>query len=78
MTTIVVGDKDLTTGQVAKLCKVSARVVQKWFDEGKLTGGYLIPGSRHRRFPLAAVRSFMLAHNLEIPTGMDGTFSSEA
>lgn len=39
-----------TTGQVAKICKVSPREVSKWFDSGALRG-YRIPGSQDRRIP---------------------------
>ncbi len=55
----------LTTGQVAKHCKVTIRTVIKWFEKGLLEG-YRIPGSRDRRFPRENVLKFMREHN--IPT----------
>ena len=32
------------TGQVAKICEVSRKTVNKWFDSGRLKG-FRIPGS---------------------------------
>lgn len=55
----------LTTGQVAKLCKVAPRTVSKWFDSGQLRG-YRIPGSKDRRIPADQLLRFMKAHG--IPT----------
>ena len=37
-----------TTGEVAKICRVSTRTVTKWFDSGCLKG-YRIPGRQERR-----------------------------
>ena len=61
----------LTTGQVAKICKVAPRTVSKWFDTGQLRG-YRIPGSKDRRIPLQQLIRFMKAHGLpldELETG---------
>lgn len=58
-------DKDvLTTGDVARLCRVTIRTVIKWFDQGRLEG-YRLPGSGDRRFPRADVERFMQRN--EIP-----------
>jgi excisionase family DNA binding protein len=57
----------LTTGQVAKICRVAPRTVSKWFDTGHLRG-YRIPGSKDRRIPLAQLIRFMKAYNIP----MDG------
>lgn len=66
-------DKDvLTTGEVAKICNVAARTVSKWFDSGKIDG-YRIPGSRDRRIPVQALKSFMLEHGIPIDGMMSGT-----
>lgn len=59
----------LTTGEVAKLCKVAPRTVSKWFDSGKLRG-YRIPGSKDRRIPLQQLIRFMRAHNIPLD-GLD-------
>lgn len=48
----------LTTGQVARICKVAPRTATKWFDSGQLRG-YRIPGSKDRRIPLPNLREFL-------------------
>lgn len=53
----------LTTGQVARICRVAPRTVSKWFDRGELSG-YKIPGSRDRRIPLRTLVEFMRRHNI--------------
>jgi excisionase family DNA binding protein len=58
--------KTFTTGQVAKICKVAPRTVNKWFDSGRLTG-YRIPGSNGRRVPREALVRFLTEH--EMPLG---------
>ncbi|HOB75184.1 MAG TPA: response regulator [Phycisphaerae bacterium] len=61
----------LTTGEVAKICKVAPRTVSKWFDTGQLRG-YRIPGSKDRRIPRQQLVRFMKAHGMpldEIETG---------
>ncbi|RKY17424.1 MAG: regulator [Planctomycetota bacterium] len=61
-------DKDvLTTGDVARCCRVTIRTVIKWFDQGRLEG-YRLPGSGDRRFTRAAVERFMLKN--ELPTDL--------
>ncbi len=55
----------LTTGQVAKICKVAPRTVSKWFDSGQLRG-YRIPGSKDRRIPLNHLVSFMREHGIPL------------
>jgi len=61
----------LTTGEVAKICKVAPRTVSKWFDTGQLRG-YRIPGSRDRRIPFDQLVKFMKVYGIpldEIETG---------
>ena len=53
----------LTTGQVAKLCHVTARTVAKWMEKGLLKG-YMLPLSGHRRIPKANLVAFMKAHGM--------------
>ena len=53
----------LTTGEVAKICKVAPRTVSKWFDSGEL-GGYRIPGSKDRRIPQNELLAFMDKHGI--------------
>ncbi len=57
----------LTTGEVARICKVAPRTVSKWFDSGEL-GGYRIPGSKDRRIPRGELLVFMDKHG--IPRGV--------
>lgn len=60
----------LTTGEVARICKVAPRTVSKWFDTGQLRG-YRIPGSKDRRIPLEQLIRFMRAHGIPL-NGLEG------
>lgn len=55
----------LTTGEVARICKVAPRTVTKWFDSGQLRG-YRIPGSKDRRIPVNQLVRFMKHNNLPL------------
>lgn len=55
----------LTTGEVARICKVAPRTVSKWFDTGQLRG-YRIPGSKDRRIPVAQLVRFMQDHGIPL------------
>lgn len=57
--------KVFTTGQVAKICKVSSRTVSKWFDIGMLKG-YRIPGSLDRRIPRKQLIRFLKEHSMPL------------
>lgn len=57
--------ESFTTGQVAKLLRVSPRTVGKWMDKGMLTG-HRIPGSDHRRFMRADLAAFVAEHKLPV------------
>lgn len=54
-----------TTGQIAKMCKVAPRTVNKWFDSGRLKG-YRIPGSRDRRIPKVYLIKFLKEHGIPL------------
>ncbi len=54
-----------TTGEAAKICKVSQQTIIRCFDSGQLKG-FRVPGSRFRRIPRVNLFSFMMDHN--IPT----------
>jgi len=59
-------DKDvLTTGDVARICRVTIRTVIKWFEQGRLEG-YRLPGSGDRRFPRSAVERFLVENDLPL------------
>lgn len=54
-----------TTGEAAKICKVSQQTIIRCFDNGSLKG-FRVPGSRFRRIPWEQLYSFMKENN--IPT----------
>ncbi len=47
-----------TTGEAAKICKVSQQTIIRCFDNGQLKG-FRVPGSRFRRIPREALHRFM-------------------
>lgn len=56
---------DLTTGQIAKLCGVSTRMVQKWFDKMGLVG-YRLPNGRYRRVQKKELIRFLNANGFPL------------
>jgi len=54
-----------TTSDVAEICRVSTRIVTKWFDNDILDG-YRLPGSKHRRFTYEQVRSFLAKQDMPL------------
>lgn len=54
-----------TTGEAAKICKVSQQTIIRCFDSGQLKG-FRVPGSRFRRIPRDQLFSFMRENG--IPT----------
>lgn len=61
--------KVFTTGQVAKMCKVAPRTVNRWFDSGRLKG-YRIPRlslqNQHRRVPRDYLIRFLKEHGMPL------------
>src|SRR4026209_2801102 len=47
-----------TTGEAAKICKVSQQTIIRCFDNGQLRG-FRVPGSGARRIPREALYKFM-------------------
>ena len=47
-----------TTGEAAKICKVSQQTIIRCFDNGQLKG-FRVPGSRFRRIPREQLYTFM-------------------
>lgn len=47
-----------TTGEAAKICKVSQQTIIRCFDSGQLKG-FRVPGSRFRRIPREQLYAFM-------------------
>ncbi len=56
--------KIFTTGEAAKVCKVSQQTIIRCFDSGRLSG-FRVPGSRFRRIPREELIRFMRKN--EIP-----------
>lgn len=54
-----------TTGEAAKICKVSQQTIIRCFDNGSLKG-FRVPGSRFRRIPRDQLLTFMRDNS--IPT----------
>ena len=54
-----------STGEAAKICKVSQQTIIRCFDSGRLKGFY-VPGSRFRRIPREALIKFMKDNNIPI------------
>ncbi len=54
-----------TTGEVAKICKVSQQTVIRCFDSGRLKG-FRVPGSRFRRIPRDSLERFMRENQIPL------------
>ena len=54
-----------STGEAAKVCRVSQQTVIRCFDAGKLEGFY-VPGSRFRRIPRESLIKFMRENNIPL------------
>ncbi len=55
----------LTTGQAAKICRVSRNTVERWIDKGMLSG-YRIPGGGHRRVLISELMRFVNIRNIPV------------
>lgn len=58
-------DKVFTSGEVARICGVSADTVSRWFDLGQIQGYRLGPGG-DRRIPYESLRQFMQSHGIPL------------
>ena len=56
-----------TTGEAAKICKVSQQTIIRCFDSGRL-GGFRVPGSKFRRIPRVELIKFMRANDIPLDT----------
>lgn len=54
-----------TTGEAAKICKVSQQTIIRCFDSGQLKG-FRVPGSRFRRIPRDQLIAFMRENGIPI------------
>ena len=57
--------KIFTTGEAAKVCKVSQQTIIRCFDAGRL-GGFRVPGSKFRRIPRDELLRFMRANEIPV------------
>jgi excisionase family DNA binding protein len=53
-----------TTGEAAKICKVSQQTIIRCFDSGRLHG-FKVPGSRFRRIPRSELIRFMQHNDMD-------------
>ena len=61
-----------TTGEAAKICKVSQQTIIRCFDNGQLKG-FRVPGSRFRRIPREALYRFMKDNGIPTDALESGT-----
>jgi excisionase family DNA binding protein len=54
-----------STGEAARVCKVSQQTIIRCFDSGKLEGFY-VPGSRFRRIPRESLLKFMKENGIPV------------
>lgn len=66
----------LTTGQVARLFRVSARTAAKWCDQGRLRH-HRLPIGRKRRISVAEVRRFAAEYQVPIDDGFLSRITSD-
>ncbi len=61
-----------TTGQVAKICKVSTKTIARRFDSGQLKG-FRIPGSQYRIIPRECLINFLKEQRMPLGDLRDET-----
>ncbi len=59
------GKKIFTTGEAAKVCKVSQQTIIRCFDSGRLNG-FRVPGSKFRRIPREELLRFMRTNDIPL------------
>jgi two-component system response regulator RpaA len=57
------GTDVFTTGEVARICRVSPHKVNQWFDSGVLAG-FRLPSSKDRRFLRSSVVALLEANGM--------------
>ena len=60
----------LTTGDIGRVCNVSLRTAQKWFDKGTLVG-FLLPGSKNRRVHVTEFKAFLEEYKMPMDEFME-------
>jgi excisionase family DNA binding protein len=66
------GKRIFTTGEAARLCKVSQQTIIRCFDNGRLTG-FKVPGSKFRRIPREELVRFMRENGMPLSALGDRT-----
>lgn len=66
------GPEHLTTGEVARLCRVAPRTISKWIDGGHMPGAYRLPLSNDRRVPRQALVDFLTRFGVPLPAELLG------
>jgi excisionase family DNA binding protein len=66
------GKRIFTTGEAARLCKVSQQTIIRCFDNGRLTG-FKVPGSKFRRIPREELVRFMRDNGMPLSALGDRT-----
>jgi len=64
------GKSVLSTAEVAEICCVAPRTVQKWIDTGFLKG-YIVPGTNHRRVTPDELRKFLKKNKMPFEKEFD-------
>lgn len=64
-TTTLTNKQVFTTGEAAKICKVSQQTIIRCFDSGRLHG-FKVPGSRFRRIPRSELLRFMQSNDMDM------------
>lgn len=53
-----------TTGQAARICRLSQRIIVRCFNQGRIKGFIVPGGSGHRRIPKEALYKFIETNNI--------------
>ena len=59
-------DRHYTTGEVAKICKMSQGTIIKYFDKGYIKGFLMPPANTERRIPYRNLLDFMTENNIPL------------
>lgn len=57
-------NRPFTTGEAAKICRVSLNTIMRSFDAGEFKNGFLIPRSNHRRIPRDDLKCYMMKYGI--------------
>lgn len=63
--TNLTGKRIFTTGEAARICKVSQQTIIRCFDNGRITG-FKVPGSKFRRIPREELIRFMRENGIPL------------